>query len=104
MARNVAVYEPGAGVVGLEGDDDIAICWEENYVATRWVVQIQRDISGRRGTGGLVENGKVMAVEMDLNLNLSWRVLERTGTLILTGWAPDVDPPEPWIRKKTCKF
>jgi hypothetical protein len=40
VPRDVAVEEPGAGVVGVEGDNEIAKAWEHGDVATGWVVEV----------------------------------------------------------------
>lgn len=61
------MHEPAARIVGLESDDDEAIGREENDVSAGRVVQVELDFGGVVVLMFLLlEDGKVMAVEMDL--------------------------------------
>ena len=67
VERDVAVHQPGARVVGLEGDDDEAVVGEQDNVAPRRVNERELELCGIvRLIFSLLEDGKVMAVEMDL--------------------------------------
>lgn len=66
MVGDVAVEEPGARVVGLEGDDDDAVGGEEGDVAARGVVQVEGGDGAVEGGGGLGEEDEVVAVEVEL--------------------------------------
>lgn len=67
MPRDVAVDEPGAGVVRLEGDDDVAARGEQHDVAAGGVADVQGTLQGAvELPGTLVEDGEVVAVEVDL--------------------------------------
>ena len=37
MIRDMAMHEPGAGIVCLEGDEYVAASRNQDYVATWWV-------------------------------------------------------------------
>lgn len=66
VPRDVAMYHPGAGVVRFEGDDEIAVGGEEGHVPAWGVFEVERDfVPTGIGGGGLVQEGKVVAVEMD---------------------------------------
>jgi hypothetical protein len=66
MVRDVAVYEPGTGVVGLESNDDVAVLWKENDVPAWRIVECEVE-TGWEGVGAnLLQNGEIMTVEMDL--------------------------------------
>lgn len=59
---------PGAWVVGFKSNNDETTNGEKDDVAARWVVEFGIESSvGIRFTG-LLEEGKVMAVEMHLFL------------------------------------
>ena len=69
MPRDVAVQEPDAGVVGFEGDGDVAGAGEEGYVSTRRVFVVKHTVYEMgfiEGDGLLGEDYEVVAVEMDL--------------------------------------
>lgn len=69
VERNVAVQQPVARVVRLEGDDDEAVGGQQDDVAAGRVDQIEiklRRVAGVRLVLGLLENGEVVAVEVDL--------------------------------------
>ena len=69
VAGDVAVHEPAARVVGLEGDDDEALRGQEDDVAARRVVELQVEEGGVVGLAGhLLEDGEVVAVEVDLHV------------------------------------
>ena len=46
MPRDVAVHEPGAWVVGFEGDDDVASRGEQNDVAASGVADVEGALEG----------------------------------------------------------
>lgn len=63
---DVAMHEPRAWVVGLEGEDEVAGGGEGGGVAADGVVGLKaRDIAGPLGACLLVEDVEIMAVEMD---------------------------------------
>ena len=37
----MAMHEPGAGIVRFEGDDDVAVCGEEDHVAAGRIVPFE---------------------------------------------------------------
>ena len=64
---DVAVQEPRARVVGLEGDDDVAVAGHEDDVPSRGIIELQ----GQRARTevffvGLFEDGEVVAVQVQL--------------------------------------
>ena len=65
MVRDVAVHDPCARVVCLEGDDDVSICGQQHDVPAHGVVAFGSQ-AGRKGEGGGLEDGEVVAVEVDL--------------------------------------
>jgi hypothetical protein len=66
MVRDVAMYEPSTGIVGLESNNDVAVLWKEHNVPSRRIVEGEIE-AGWEGTGSnLLKNGEVMPVEMDL--------------------------------------
>ena len=67
MPRDMAVQQPGAGVVGFEGDDEVAACGEKSDVSAGRVVEVHVGETGPVGGFGLFEDGEVMAVEVDLD-------------------------------------
>ena len=64
----MAVYEPGAGIIGFECDDYVAVFGEEDDVAAGWVVEFEggEGVDGEGLVVNLGEDGEVVAVEMDL--------------------------------------
>ena len=67
VKRNVAVYEPCAGIIGFEGYDHVPTSRQQYYVAARGV--LESEVEGMGGEGfvvGLLKDGKVVAVEVDL--------------------------------------
>jgi len=67
VARDVAVHQPGARVVGAEGDDQEAVAREEGDVAPRRVVELQvQGVGGEAPAFGLLKDDKVVTVEMHL--------------------------------------
>ena len=66
MPRDVAMQHPGAGVVRFEGDDEIAVGREEGHVPAWGIVEFELDfVPAGVGGCGLVQECKVVAVEMD---------------------------------------
>lgn len=61
---------PGTWIVGFEPDNDEAANGEEDDVAARWVVEFGIESSVAKRFVGLLEEGKVVAVQMHLIL---WR-------------------------------
>nr|POE87368.1 hypothetical protein CFP56_29957 [Quercus suber] len=66
VPRDVAVHEPGARVVGLEGEGEPAAGGQHGDVAARWVVVVQGLGVGRLpGRGAGAEDEEVVAVQVD---------------------------------------
>lgn len=64
---DVAVQEPGAGIVGLEGDDHVAGPGHQDHVAAGRVVVFEGEVARVEVFFvGLFEDGEVVAVEVDL--------------------------------------
>lgn len=78
MPGDVAVYQPGARVVRFEGDDDEAVGGEEDDVAAWGVVEFEVQERLVEGSGGLLEEGEVVPVEVDL-----WRALSINDAVLL---------------------
>ena len=73
MPGDVAVDEPRARIIGFERDDDEAACGEEDHVPTRGVGEVEVEICGSgevESGAGLLEEGEVVAVQMDLDIGL----------------------------------
>ena len=87
MPGDVAVQKPGAGVVGLEGDDEIAAAGEEGDVSARRVVEFHVYETVPVEGLGLCEDGEVVAVEVDLG-NVRWFIhgSGKWGEGCFTGW------------------
>jgi hypothetical protein len=68
MFTDMAVHQPSAGVVRLEGDNDEPIGRQQHDVTPGRVVQGQVELVRRVCLVGLLEDGKVVAVEMDLRV------------------------------------
>ena len=66
MPCNVAMKSPCAWVVGLESDNDEAVNGEEDDIATWRVVEFGFEGDVAVMFAGLLEEGKVVAVEMQL--------------------------------------
>ena len=68
MLGNVAVHQPGTRVVRAEGNDDGPAAGQEDDVAPGRVVEVEgEELLRERGVGVVeLEDGKVVAVEMDL--------------------------------------
>ena len=62
MPANVAVHEPGAGVVSFKADDEVAAGGEHGNVPAGGVGGCQRCICGGVGAGSLGEDVKVVAL------------------------------------------
>lgn len=69
VERDVAVHDPDARVVGLEGDDEVAFVGQERHVAARRVDECEVGFGhvafGHSVRHALVQNGKIVAVEVD---------------------------------------
>jgi hypothetical protein len=80
---NVAVHEPTAGVVGLEGNDDVCAGVGQNDISSGRVIAAKVLVSGActldivwaEALVGLVNDGKVVAVEMNLGIGEPLRAL-----------------------------
>lgn len=59
---DVAVQEPGAGVVGFEGDDDEAAGGEENHVSTGGVFEVGFELVGTVKLARLLQQSEIMPV------------------------------------------
>ncbi len=67
MTGDVAVHEPRARIIGLERDDDEAVCGHQHDIAPRGVEPVQADVGCVvDGVFGLLEDGEVVSVEVDL--------------------------------------
>ena len=83
MRGDVAVHEPTAGVVGLEGDDDVCTGVGHDDISSRRVIADEilvigtctLDIIWAEAFVGLVDDGKVVAVEMNLGMGKRLRAL-----------------------------
>lgn len=64
----VAVQEPGARVVGFEGEDEVSVCGQQGHVAARGVVEVQFYHRIPVWCVGLRQYREVVAVEMDLSI------------------------------------
>ena len=58
----MAMDEPCARIVGLEGDDNVAVSRKENDIATRGVVQLEIEAVGEFRVFYLLEDGEVVAM------------------------------------------
>ena len=65
MPRNMAMQEPGAGIVFLEGDGEVAVPRESGDVTTGRVDQVQGAGFEVEDSGGLADDPEVVAMEMD---------------------------------------
>ena len=63
---DVAVHDPGARVVEAEGDDGVAVLGQEDDVPSGRVVGGEVDAVGEGLVGDLLQDGEVVAVEVDL--------------------------------------
>ncbi len=66
VIRDVAMCQPGAGVVGLEGDHDVPVGGEEDDVAAGRVGFGEVEAVRECGVFDLLGDGEVVAVEVDL--------------------------------------
>lgn len=66
MPCDVAMESPGTWVVGFESDNDEATNGEEDDVAARWIVEFGVESCVAISFTRLLEEGKVVAVEMHL--------------------------------------
>ena len=79
----MAVQEPTAGVVGLEGDDDICAVVGHDDISSGRVIAAKVRVIGTctldvvwvEALVGLVDDGKVVAVEMNLGIGERLRAL-----------------------------
>ena len=80
----MAVHEPTAGVVGLEGDDDVCKAVGHDDISSSRIIAVKiwvigtctLDIIWAEALGGLVDDGKVVAVEMNLGIGERLRALK----------------------------
>jgi hypothetical protein len=80
---DVAVHEPTAGVVGLEGDDDVCAAVGHDDISSGRVIAVKFLVNGTCTLDivlvevlvGLVDDGKVVAVEMNLGIGERLRAL-----------------------------
>jgi hypothetical protein len=86
MPRDMTMQQPGAGIVFLEGDGQIAICRESSDVATRWVDEVKGAGVEVEDPGGLANYPEVVAVEMDWVVETdSATVLDHVDRPLVTG-------------------
>ena len=72
----MAVHEPTAWIVGLEGDDNVSFVEGHDDVSSRRIVAAEifvigactLDIAWAVALVGLVDDGKIMTVEMNLGI------------------------------------
>ena len=72
----MAVHEPAAGIVRLEGNDDICTVVGHDDIPSGRVIAAEAfvigtcalDIVGAEAFVGLVDDGEVVAMEMDLRI------------------------------------
>ena len=63
----MAVHEPRPGIVSLEGDDDEAVSGHQHHISPWRIDSVQADVfGGVDGVFGLLEDSKVVPVEVDL--------------------------------------
>ena len=82
----MAVHEPTAGVVGLECDDDVCIGVGHDYISSGRIIAVKIWVNGTctidrawgEARGRLVDDGKIVAVEMNLVIGERLRALEWT--------------------------
>jgi len=65
VPSDVAVQEPGAGVVGFVGEDEVAAVGEHGGVAARGVVKVVGGVAGVEWGVAGGDDGEVVAVEVD---------------------------------------
>ena len=65
VPRDMAVHEPRSGVVGLERQNQVPLRRQQRDIPTRWVVQRQVQTTDPVRLLRLLENGKVVPVQMD---------------------------------------
>jgi hypothetical protein len=69
MTGDVAVHQPDTWIVCLESNHDETAAWEKNDITSWWVVKLQVESTWVVGLVlFLLENCKVMAVEVDLGV------------------------------------
>ncbi len=71
MPCDMAMQQPGAGVVGFEGDDEVAARGEKGDVSAGRIVEIHVGETGPVRSFRLFEDGEVVAVKMDLR-RVNW--------------------------------
>src|SRR3569833_28408 len=78
VLSNVAMQEPRSGIVSLESDDDKAVGGHQHHVSPWRIESVQADVGGGvHGIFGLLEDGKVVPVEVDLGSMLEKGTVER---------------------------
>lgn len=74
MLSNVAMHQPCSWVVGFEGNHDVSLLWQDDYVSSWRVLFVQYRRAGiERCIVCLRENGKIVAVQVDLGHLISTR-------------------------------
>lgn len=66
MRRDMAVHEPWTRIVRFEGDDYVASGGQEDDISAGRIVVFQSQTGRECGVVVLLEDGEVMAVEVDL--------------------------------------
>ena len=90
MPSNMAVDEPRARIVCFESDCNKAIRWEEYNIPTRRIVVLELEIRRSRQIEsliGLLQDGKVVPVQVDLRNHQSTALIDKTISAKLTGCA-----------------
>ena len=60
------MHKPSAWVVGFEGDDYETVLREQDHVTARWVDDLQINILRIEFALCLLENGKIVAMQVNL--------------------------------------
>lgn len=66
---DVTMQQPGTRVVRFEGDDDVAMGWEQDHVSAGRILQLELVEVGRilgLALAGLLQQSKIVTVKMDL--------------------------------------
>jgi hypothetical protein len=92
MERNVAMHQPSARIVRLKCEHEVALCRKSGGVASDRIIGFEpRDVSGPLGARLLIEDVKVMAMEVD------WMREGRGGCILLN------DPVLPLSHAKSVR-
>ena len=87
---DMAMYEPGPGIVGFEGNDDVSVLWHENYVSAWRIVSFWFHMSRMVSlVVSLLHDRKIVAVQVNLGqgpsgVRYKW-ILRRAWRVQLTG-------------------